>query len=51
MWRTIRNIAQGMRTIMKYAGLITVIIEILGFASGKLEKYAEDTGSKDDVKE
>lgn len=45
--KNIGKIASALRMVIKYAGIIIVIVDIIGYAAGKLEQYAGEKGAKE----
>jgi hypothetical protein len=42
MWKWLRSAISGIRTVLKYASLLVVILSILGFSADALEKWDKD---------
>jgi hypothetical protein len=51
MLKNIRSLASGLRFVLKYAALVSVIIEIVQFAIQKLEtvEFPENENNKKDL--
>jgi hypothetical protein len=48
MWKTFKNIANGIKTVRKYGSLAVVILDILGYASEKIEVWIRDNEPSED---
>ena len=50
MFKSIKTFVDGIKFVLKYASLITVLIGILVFASAELEKWSNENNPTDSVK-
>ena len=50
MFKGIKTLVDGIKFVLKYGSLITVILGILVFASGELEKWSNENNPGDSVK-
>ena len=39
----VANIIRGIRKVAKYAGIVLVVVDILGYSADKLEKYSDSS--------
>jgi hypothetical protein len=50
MWKTFRNIISGIKQVKKYGSLAIVVLDIIGYASEKLEAWINDNEPKEEIK-